>query len=216
MKTLLPILIALVFGSDPALAQSGLEVREDELTAATLEQIAEEARAEKISHLFEKLSPAQHIEISLQSRYRFSEATSGLSATESPPPIFITFNNGYEIAGDATLAGAKTACIATLRSSQGTLTTEVPSQIKVSLHSLDRFDLAEQQVFAATWEGQLLTPNGQTIGTSTLKCAIGWASLGGLISQPEELTVQVLQYNLGDHARISGGPQKIQGLKPWF
>jgi hypothetical protein len=202
MKSLFPILIALVFGSVSAQAQSGLEVSEDELTAATLEQMAEEARSEKISRLFEKLSSAHHIEISLQSRYRFSEIPFGLSGADSALSISITFNNGSEIEGDATLAGGKTACIATLISLAGELTTEPRSLIKASLHSLDRFDLAEQRVFAATWKGAFYSANGQALGSATLECGIGWASLGGLISQPEELSPQVLQYNLGDHARV--------------
>jgi hypothetical protein len=202
MKSLLLLLIAGVFLCDPAHAQSGLEVSEDELTAATLQQMAEEARSEKISQLFKKLSSAHHIEISLQSRYRFSEFPFGLSGAASALPISITFNNGSEIAGDATLAGGKTACIATLRSSAGELTTETGSRIKASLHSLDRFDLAEQKVFAATWKGAFYSANGQALGSATLECGIGWASLGGLISQPEELSPQVLQYNLGDHARV--------------
>ena len=202
MKSLFPILIALVFGSVSAQAQSGLEVSEDELTAAILEQMAEEARSEKISQLFEKLSPANSIEVTLRSRYRFSSSSSGLYGNESITPVSITFNDGSEITGDATLAGSKTACIATLRSSVGCVNTETGSQIKVSLHSLDRFDLTEQKVFAATWEGQLLSPNGRIIGSATLKCGIGWGSFGGLISHPDELSSSVIQYNLGDHARI--------------
>ncbi len=203
MKSLIPILIALVFGSDPAHAQSGLEVREDELLAASLEQMAEEARAEKISQLFEKLSSANSIEVTLQSGYHFASSSRGLLGSTSITPVSITFNDGTEIAGDATLAGGKTACLAILRSSAGKITLESGSRIKASLDSLDRFDLIEQKVFAATWKGSIYSPKGQVLASATLECGIGWASFGGLISQPEELSPQVLQYNLGAHARTS-------------
>ena len=195
MKYLLVLLTACVFMCVSAHAQSGLGVNEAELTAATLAQMAEEARSEKISQLFEKLSSAYHVEITHRGPIRFPT----LSLADE---VQLTFNNGEYTYDNIEIPGSRTLCTATLLNSGKDHYSEKGARIRVTLHSIDRYDLAEQKVYSATWKGIFLDPDARVTATATMECHVGWASLGSLLTQPDELSASVIQYNLGENARI--------------
>ncbi len=99
--------------------------------------------------------------------------------------------------------GSNTACLATLKNKLPIKRTPRFIRLRVTLETLDRYDLEKQTLSQATWVGVAQGCNRSwqcsDLAHATLVCSIGW--LNPLGTQPKTLTSGVVKYNLGGYAR---------------